>query len=70
VRGAYPVHFHRVGDSPNSFVSDCAFFASLYRCIVLHEASGVTLVDNVAFHTTGARERLRLRANLANSGVV
>lgn len=52
---AYPVHYHMTGDNINSFVKDCAFYRSFYRCVTIHQTNKVTVSENVAFDITGAR---------------
>lgn len=47
------MHFHRTGDNAESFVQDCAFYRSFYRCVTIHETNKVTVSENVAFDITG-----------------
>jgi len=51
--GAYPIHFHLVGDARTSFVENSSIAHSNNRCIAVHGSSGVTIRGNVAFDTIG-----------------
>ncbi len=51
--GAYPVHFHLVGDGGGSFVTGSSIVHSANRCLTIHGTSGVRVTRNVAFDTIG-----------------
>lgn len=62
VIGAYSMHFHLGGNKPTSYVSDSSFYASFYRCVVIHSVSSVVVKDNVAFDIAGAVQEFLLRS--------
>lgn len=51
--GAYPVHFHMVGDASGSFVRSSSIVHSFNRCLTVHGTHGVDVANNVAFDTIG-----------------
>ncbi len=51
--GRYPVHWHLVGDSPQSYFVDSAVHASFQRGIVVHRTNDLTIRNNVVFDTFG-----------------
>lgn len=54
VLGAYPFHFHLLGDAYQSYIQDCAVYRSFYRGFVIHGTSHTTVTDNVAFDVAGS----------------
>jgi cell migration-inducing and hyaluronan-binding protein len=51
----YPVHFHLFGErsGQGNFVKDCAIHDNYQRCVVIHDSNGITVQNNVAYHTFG-----------------
>lgn len=49
----YPVHWHLIGSSPNSFAKDNSFWNGFYRCISIHATHDTTVLRNVAWNTAG-----------------
>lgn len=45
VLGRYPMHLHLMGrgGGERSYVRDCSFHRSFYRCVSVHGTSGTTL---------------------------
>ena len=73
VMARYPLHFHMMHSSPTSFIQDCAFHHTYYRCVSIHGSNDTTLSRNVAFDITahcyyiedGVEEGNTLEYNLA-----
>ena len=53
VEGAYPFHFHLLGDAFSSYIQDSSVHRSYYRGVVIHGTSHTTVSDNVAFDVAG-----------------
>jgi hypothetical protein len=53
VLGRYPMHFHLIGQSPQSYVRDCAVHRSFFRCYAIHGSHNITLTENVGFDAIG-----------------
>eukprot|EP01094_Clydonella_sp_ATCC50884_P004567 TRINITY_DN13609_c0_g1_i1.p1 TRINITY_DN13609_c0_g1~~TRINITY_DN13609_c0_g1_i1.p1 ORF type:complete len:1433 (-),score=246.70 TRINITY_DN13609_c0_g1_i1:56-4168(-) len=53
VLARYPLHFHMMGDAPESFMQDSAVWHSYYRCFVIHGTHNTRVSRNVAFDATG-----------------
>lgn len=53
VLGRYPLHFHLAGYSPNSFVKDCAFQNTYFRCVSIHATHESLVTRNVAYDIEG-----------------
>lgn len=53
VRGAYPFHFHMLGNSPESYFVNNVVYNSYYRCFVVHGTSNTQILRNVAFNADG-----------------
>lgn len=51
--GCYPIHFHRLGASPSSYVQYSSVHHCYNRCITIHGTNGVHLTSNVCFDTIG-----------------
>lgn len=49
----YPVHFHEVGSTPESYIRGVSVYDSANRAIVVHGTQDVLLEDNVAFNIVG-----------------
>jgi hypothetical protein len=49
----YPVHYHMVRSTKNSFVKDSSVWDSMTRFITLHATQGVELARNVGFKSIG-----------------
>ncbi len=47
------IHFHHSFYQPNAVLAKNAFVRNNQRCLTLHDASMVTVADNVAYITTG-----------------
>ena len=73
VMARYPLHFHMMHSSPSSFIQDCSFYHTYYRCVSIHGTNDTTLSRNVAFDITahcyyiedGVEEGNLLEYNLA-----
>lgn len=53
VMGAYPFHFHMVGDGEDSYFTDNSVYQSYYRCYTVHGTNGALVKDNVGFDVNG-----------------
>jgi G8 domain len=53
VLGRYPIHFHLLGNCPDCYVTDSAFYRSYYRCVSIHGTNNATVSENVAYDVTG-----------------
>lgn len=51
--GRYPIHFHMVGDSPSSYVSECAIHESFNRAVNIHATNYVTVEKTVIYDIMG-----------------
>ncbi|KAJ9466796.1 hypothetical protein DIPPA_34120 [Diplonema papillatum] len=53
VMARYPFHFHLMGKSPESYLSDNVARDTYFRCFVIHGTHEVLETENVAFNATG-----------------
>ncbi|RMZ52666.1 hypothetical protein APUTEX25_000785, partial [Auxenochlorella protothecoides] len=53
VMGAYPFHYHLIGNGAGMTLSDNSVYKSYFRCYVVHATSFATLKNNVAFNSQG-----------------
>ncbi|KAI3428632.1 hypothetical protein D9Q98_007455 [Chlorella vulgaris] len=53
VIGAYPFHWHMVGDASGQLATDNSVYRSFFRCFTVHATSNLLLQHNVAFDATG-----------------
>lgn len=53
VLGAYPFHFHMLGNAPTSYFTDNTVYRSYYRCFTVHGTNYAKILKNVAFHVDG-----------------
>eukprot|EP01100_Stratorugosa_tubuloviscum_P000897 TRINITY_DN119_c1_g4_i1.p1 TRINITY_DN119_c1_g4~~TRINITY_DN119_c1_g4_i1.p1 ORF type:complete len:1171 (-),score=592.90 TRINITY_DN119_c1_g4_i1:114-3626(-) len=53
VLARYPLHFHRMGSSPSSFMQENTVQNSYFRCYTVHGTNSTRLSRNVAFNVTG-----------------
>ena len=51
--GRYPIHFHMIGDSPSSYVSECAVHESFNRAVNIHATNYVTVEKTVIYDIMG-----------------
>ena len=51
--GRYPVHFHRMGDAPASYVRSASVHDSNQRCVTVHGTNQVLVDRVVAFNAPG-----------------
>jgi hypothetical protein len=51
--GRYPIHFHLNGDSPSSYVKECAIYESFNRAINIHASNYITVERNVVYNIMG-----------------
>lgn len=51
--GAYPFHFHMIGNGTGSFLTDNSVYHSYFRCYTVHGTSNSVVKDNVAFDANG-----------------
>ncbi len=49
----YPLHFHLMGSSPTSFMSDNSVHDAYFRCFTIHGTHDTLVTRNVAFNTVG-----------------
>ncbi|GHF53249.1 cell migration-inducing and hyaluronan-binding protein [Deinococcus metalli] len=49
----YPVHFHRLGSAPASYVRGNSIHQSFNRCVVVHGTSDLRVQDNVTYDNVG-----------------
>ena len=51
--GRYPIHFHMIGDSPSSYVSECAIHESFNRAVNIHASNYITVERTVISNIMG-----------------
>ena len=51
--GRYPIHFHMNGDSPSSYVKECAIHESFNRATNIHASNYLTIESNVIYNIMG-----------------
>ncbi len=51
--GHYAIHFHMQGDSPSSYVKECAIYKSFNRAINIHATNYITITRNVIYDIAG-----------------
>jgi hypothetical protein len=51
--GRYAIHFHMQGDSPSSYVRECAIHNSFNRAINIHATNYITITRNVIYDIAG-----------------
>ena len=51
--GRYPIHFHMIGDSPSSYVRECAIRESFNRAVNIHATNYITVERNVIYNIMG-----------------
>jgi hypothetical protein len=51
--GRYPIHFHRVWNTPGQIVRGCSITRSKNRCITIHSTNNVLIEENVCFDIIG-----------------
>ena len=51
--GRYAIHFHMNGDSPSSYVKECAIHQSFNRATNMHATNYVTIEANVIYNIMG-----------------
>ncbi len=51
--GRYPIHFHMIGDSPSSYVKECAIYESFNRAVNIHATNYVTVEKTVVYNIMG-----------------
>jgi hypothetical protein len=51
--GRYAIHFHMQGDSPSSYVKECAIHQSFNRAINIHATNYMTVTRNVIYDIKG-----------------
>lgn len=53
VLGQYPMHFHMMGSSPESYFTDSSVHRSFFRCISIHGTHDTLIRENVAYDAIG-----------------
>ena len=53
--GRYPIHFHRNGDMPSSYVKECAIHQSFNRAVNIHSSNYLTVQANVIYNIMGGK---------------
>ena len=51
--GRYPIHFHMIGDSPSSYVSECAIHESFNRAVNIHASNYILVEKTVIYNIMG-----------------
>ena len=51
--GRYPLHFHLLGSSPESYFTDNVVRDTYFRCYVVHGTHEAVVSENIAFNATG-----------------
>jgi hypothetical protein len=51
--GRYPIHFHMIGDSPSSYVSECVIHQSFNRAVNIHASNYITVERTVIYDIMG-----------------
>jgi hypothetical protein len=51
--GRYPIHFHMIGDSPSSYVSECTIHESFNRAVNIHASNYITVERTVIYNIMG-----------------
>lgn len=51
--GRYAIHFHMNGDSPSSYVRECAIHQSFNRAVNIHASNYITIERNVIYDIMG-----------------
>ena len=51
--GRYPIHFHMLGDSPSSYVRECAIHESFNRAVNIHATNYITVEKTVLYNIMG-----------------
>ena len=51
--GRYPIHFHMIGDSPSSYVSECSIHESFNRAVNIHASNYITVEKTVIYDIMG-----------------
>ena len=51
--GRYAIHFHMIGDSPSSYVKECAMYESFNRAVNIHATNYVSVEKNVIYNIMG-----------------
>ncbi|KAI3430644.1 hypothetical protein D9Q98_005237 [Chlorella vulgaris] len=62
--GAYPFHWHMVGDASGQMATDNSIYRSFYRCVTVHATNNLLVQNNVAFDD-GVEEYNTIDGNLA-----
>ncbi|KAK2078299.1 hypothetical protein QBZ16_004168 [Prototheca wickerhamii] len=53
VMGAYPFHFHMIGDGSGMYFADNSVYKSYFRCYVVHGTNNTVVQRNTAFDNWG-----------------
>ena len=51
--GRYAIHFHMIGDSPSSYVSECSIHESFNRAVNIHATNYITIERTVIYNIMG-----------------
>ena len=51
--GRYAIHFHMIGNSPSSYVSECAIHQSFNRAVNIHASNYITVERTVIINIMG-----------------
>ena len=51
--GRYAIHFHMIGDSPSSYVSECSIHESFNRAVNIHASNYITVEKTVIYDIMG-----------------
>jgi hypothetical protein len=65
--GRYPIHFHMNGDSPGSYVKECAIHESFNRAVNIHGSNYITVERNVIYNIMGGAFFLEDGVEIGNS---
>jgi hypothetical protein len=63
----YAIHFHMTGDSPSSFVTECAIYESFNRAVVIHATNYVNIHRNVIYNIMGSAFYLQDGIEIGNN---
>ena len=57
VMARYPLHFHVLGEAPQSYIEDCSIQNSYFRAITIHATNSSRFSRNVAYNIKGMAVR-------------
>lgn len=65
--GRYPIHFHMNGNSPSSYVKECAIHESFNRAVNIHGSHYINIERNVIYDIMGGAYFLEDGVEIGNS---